>query len=596
MALTQVPIELSSTPGIVDNSNATAITIDSSENVGIGTSSPTTFSGFLTVHQKNASGNAIHLVETDGGVISQIIANDANSGEVFIGARSNHPMLFTTNDTERMRIDASGNVGISNSSPAAKLDIVEATSTTAVKIKSGTSTNQNTHITMFNDNDGGTLALGVFGSGATTFGTITATDGFITSNQELCLNSQNSSGAIKFGVGSTPTERMRLNSVGDWMVSNTVANVASNYSTQGGCGWVESDNHFEIATTSNTAALEIGKNNANDGAIITFRKQSTPVGSIGAFVGYSYIGNSGTQSNGIIFTPTSIEPFNSSTATSDKDGDIDLGAGNQRFKDLFLSGVAYATYVGSSGDTDTSIAFDTSDTIRFSTGGSERMRVSSGFLLVGTTTVNGEGITLGATNNYAYFSRASSPALFVNRNTNNGALIELRKSDVAVGRIGTDGSDIYIGSDDCNLFFFTNAVLPVNSVGGGRDNAIDLGASSTRFQDIYATNGTIQTSDRNEKQDIEALSNAEQRVAVAAKGLLRKFRWKSAVAEKGDEARIHFGIIAQDLQDAFTAEGLDAGRYAMFINSTWTDEETGEERSRMGVRYSELLAFIIAAT
>ena len=46
---------------------------------------------------------------------------------------------------------------------------------------------------------------------------------------------------------------------------------------------------------------------------------------------------------------------------------------------------------------------------------------------------------------------------------------------------------------------------------------------------------------------------------------------------------------------AFEAEGLDAGRYAMFIHSTWTDEETGAERSRMGVRYSELLAFIIAA-
>ena len=39
MALTQVPIELSSTPGIVDNSNATAITIDSSENVLVGTTS-----------------------------------------------------------------------------------------------------------------------------------------------------------------------------------------------------------------------------------------------------------------------------------------------------------------------------------------------------------------------------------------------------------------------------------------------------------------------------------------------------------------------------------------------------------------------------
>jgi len=33
----------------------------------------------------------------------------------------------------------------------------------------------------------------------------------------------------------------------------------------------------------------------------------------------------------------------------------------------------------------------------------------------------------------------------------------------------------------------------------------------------------------------------------------------------------------------------------MFTHTTWTDEETGEERSRMGVRYSELLAFIIAA-
>jgi hypothetical protein len=70
------------------------------------------------------------------------------------------------------------------------------------------------------------------------------------------------------------------------------------------------------------------------------------------------------------------------------------------------------------------------------------------------------------------------------------------------------------------------------------------------------------------------MSEAETRVAVACKGLIRKFRWKDAVAEKGDEARIHFGIIAQDLQDAFVAEGLDAGRYAMFISSTWWETQT----------------------
>lgn len=103
------------------------------------------------------------------------------------------------------------------------------------------------------------------------------------------------------------------------------------------------------------------------------------------------------------------------------------------------------------------------------------------------------------------------------------------------------------------------------------------------------------------------MDEAEKRVAVAAKGLIRKYRWKDAVAEKGDAARIHVGIIAQDLQAVFAAEGLDAGRYAMFISSTWwehegqtydTAEEAPEgatERTRLGVRYPELLAFIIAA-
>ena len=124
------------------------------------------------------------------------------------------------------------------------------------------------------------------------------------------------------------------------------------------------------------------------------------------------------------------------------------------------------------------------------------------------------------------------------------------------------------------------------------DNLVDLGKLSARFDDIYATNGTIQTSDQNEKQDIEELTEAETRVAVACKGLLRKFRWKSSVEENDDEARTHFGIIAQDLQAAFAAEGLDVGDYAMFISSSWEDE-LGREQTRLGVRYSELLAFII---
>ena len=140
-----------------------------------------------------------------------------------------------------------------------------------------------------------------------------------------------------------------------------------------------------------------------------------------------------------------------------------------------------------------------------------------------------------------------------------------------------------------------NVTIESGNLRAGTDDTYDLGSSSYRWDDIYATNGTIQTSDRNEKQDIEELSEAEKRVAVAAKGLLRKFRWKSAVSEKGDGARVHFGIIAQDLKAAFEAEGLDAGRYGMFIYEEWEDKETEETYNRMGVRYSELLAFIIAS-
>lgn len=128
------------------------------------------------------------------------------------------------------------------------------------------------------------------------------------------------------------------------------------------------------------------------------------------------------------------------------------------------------------------------------------------------------------------------------------------------------------------------------------NGTVDLGRAANRWNDVYAVNATIQTSDANEKCDIEELNEAEGRVAVKAKSLLRKFRWNTAVSEKGGEARIHFGIIAQDLEQAFADEGLDAGRYGMITKSEWVDVETGENRALKGVRYQELLAFIIAAS
>jgi len=245
-------------------------------------------------------------------------------------------------------------------------------------------------------------------------------------------------------------------------------------------------------------------------------------------------------------------------------------------------------------------ASDTTGELAFFTSDTERMRIdSSGNLLVGKTSsaTNVEGGELRENGQVLAVATDINP-FFGARLGSDGDFAVFRKDGTTVGAIGnnaaSDGLTIY-SAVGTGVGLYANGIAPTNNSGTYVDNSKDIGAASVRFDDVYATNGTIQTSDVNEKQDTDVLSEAETRVAVAAKGLLRKFRWKSAVEEKGDEARVHFGVIAQDLQAAFEAEGLDAGDYGMFIHSTWTDEETGEERSRMGVRYSELLAFIIAA-
>jgi hypothetical protein len=65
-------------------------------------------------------------------------------------------------------------------------------------------------------------------------------------------------------------------------------------------------------------------------------------------------------------------------------------------------------------------------------------------------------------------------------------------------------------------------------------------------------------------------------------------------------------MIAQDIKDAFARHGLDAHSYGMFCYDEWEAiEEIVEDGvviqasspagSRYGIRYDELLAFIIAA-
>lgn len=140
-----------------------------------------------------------------------------------------------------------------------------------------------------------------------------------------------------------------------------------------------------------------------------------------------------------------------------------------------------------------------------------------------------------------------------------------------------------------------------------RDNVASCGIAAARWTQVYAATGTINTSDVRDKQQVRPLSDAERAVAIRLKGLIRAFKFNDAVEDKGDGARIHFGVMAQEVRDAFVAEGLDANQYALFCYDEW--QEVPEKRdaegnitqeyrpagNRYGIRYEELLAFVISA-
>ena len=142
----------------------------------------------------------------------------------------------------------------------------------------------------------------------------------------------------------------------------------------------------------------------------------------------------------------------------------------------------------------------------------------------------------------------------------------------------------------------------------GADNTYNLGTAAYRWATVFAGTGAINTSDERQKQDIRNLSETEAAVAVRLKGLVKAYRFKDAVAAKGDAARIHVGVIAQEVVAAFATEGLDAHHYGLLCYDAWEAEpavvdEDGKVMSsarvagsRFGIRYEELLAFIIAAT
>jgi hypothetical protein len=261
------------------------------------------------------------------------------------------------------------------------------------------------------------------------------------------------------------------------------------------------------------------------------------------------------------------------------------------------------TIVNAGGDNDSGIDLATNDNIKFNIANSQKAMIdASGNLLVATTNsgIGQEGIQLLA-NGRIGASASGASGLLVNRDTDDGNIAVFQRANSTKGSIKTNSGEFTLKSEagltlqqadttTRSIFFSSSSFKPYNA----DDNTLDLGTAVGRWDDVFATNGTIQTSDQNEKQDIASATTKELNVAKKLSALFKTFRWKDKVVEKGDKARTHTGIVAQEVQTAFKEEGLDASNYGLFTLDTWTNEE-GKEQTRLGVRYPELFSFIFSS-
>ena len=247
-----------------------AVTVDSTGQVGIGTNSPiwvldvqkddTNLARFKT---NSTAGDAYFRINADtgGSVVLQLGDNAATYKQSITSDNSDNALYFNTLNTEKMRIDSSGNVGIGTQSPQAKLDIRTSAGTACqLDLNEGTTTNP--------------LRIQQ-----------TATEARIQTNASLPLviAGQGSSGTSSYiGFETRGNERMRVADGGRVLIGKTATSINT-------AGMEFPPNGTGLFTRSGAAALLCNRT-SSDGTVVQILQGGNTEGTIsvsGSTVSYN---------------------------------------------------------------------------------------------------------------------------------------------------------------------------------------------------------------------------------------------------------------------------------------------------------------------